>query len=56
MAHDFTANSVNPVDLYNRKTDIIERAHAAAMISDMGWQNRSLWKMLNIVAGKHFKI
>ena len=61
MAYDFTGKSFCVQDVYSRIIEIIKRCDTTgikieAVISDMGAQNRSLWKMLNIVAGKHSKI
>jgi hypothetical protein len=58
VAYDFTANSYNSSEAYERLKGILMKAHeigitVRAIVSDMGPQNRSLWKLLNIVAGKH---
>ena len=61
VGYDFTANSIDPKELHDRLIQIIEKAHnigitVRPVISDMGPANRSLWKILNIVAGRHTKI
>lgn len=61
VAYDFTGTSYNPLEIYERIKQIIYKAHeigitVRAIVSDMGPQNRSLWKSLNIVAGKHSQI
>jgi hypothetical protein len=58
VAYDFTANSYNSLEAYERLKGIIMKAHeiditVRAIVFDMGPQYRSLWKLLNIVAGKH---
>lgn len=61
-AYEFTGNSICPEQLYDRIIAILKRSYdigltIRAIVSDMGRpQNRSLWKLLNIVAGEHSKI
>lgn len=61
VGYDFTGSSFGPEDVFSTLTEIIQRTHhigvtIQAVISDMGSQNHSLWKMLHIVAGQHYAI
>ncbi|XP_011883597.1 PREDICTED: uncharacterized protein LOC105570767 isoform X2 [Vollenhovia emeryi] len=61
IAYEFTANSFCSQEIVQIITAIIQKANdigikIKAVISDMGPQNRSWWRIMNITVGKHSKI
>ncbi|KAL1509011.1 hypothetical protein ABEB36_003818 [Hypothenemus hampei] len=61
VGYDLTCNSFRAEEIYDRIFNIIKRCHEIGLyivtvITDMGPNNQSLWKKLNIGAGKFTKI
>ncbi|XP_011859791.1 PREDICTED: uncharacterized protein LOC105557210, partial [Vollenhovia emeryi] len=61
IGYEYTANSFCPEEMVRKIMTIVEKAHANGIIikvvlSDMGSQNRSWWRLLNITANKYSKI
>ncbi|XP_039305233.1 uncharacterized protein LOC105204311 [Solenopsis invicta] len=57
IGYEYTANSFCPQEMTRKILTIIEKAHNIGLIikvvlSDMGAQNRSWWRLFNITAGK----
>lgn len=58
VGYDLTSNSTHSEAVLNRIKSIIERANnigitIRAIVSDMGPQNKSVWKLCNIVASRN---
>jgi hypothetical protein len=61
VAYDFTGNCFLASEILQRRMTIIEKSHeigftVRVIISDMGPQNREIWRLLNIVANRHSDI
>jgi N-methylhydantoinase B/oxoprolinase/acetone carboxylase alpha subunit len=61
VAYEFTGNSCCSSEVPNRIMTVIKKSHEIGLTirtlkSDMGPQNRGVWRLLNINAHKHSKI
>lgn len=61
IGYEYTANSFCPQEMARKIMTIIEKTHNIGLIikvvlSDMGAQNRSWWRLFNITAGKFSQI